>query len=558
MATLSIITLTRNRLAKVRRLLERVLPQLDDGDELLLLDTGSTDGTRENFKNFDHPAIRFLHYDGPGSWAEMRNHGVAHARGELIAFVDDDCLPARDWVARGKAGLAEADALGGMVQPLGLPAFPAWWHPNMAWMVGLSVPGQTGPDAGRIHYPFTANLWARTSVCRAVPFQELGGTLGGEETARYRTGREDAQWWRTVRSRGYRTRFDPWLVVGHAIDPARLDLKYLHRRARNDGAAWAVREGTREDLAPLAYQWWREFFTMLGAVAVGDDERRCHWHYHRLMLIRHGKAVRGLEQKFLSDGTKRWRHYVKPWYLDALKRLAWDQAKTGMRNLLGMRWRTRPVKQTAINIERVAVIAFGYLGDMVILQSALRGLMNANPWLDVYVVAQANNAQVLRDVRRLNVTPTPDVEPGSRAAREWLQSWFDRLDPDVIVAPYLHEPWGRLVTALKRPPRPIFGFDHDQGVRRKILLERLHVRVHKNLEFHEVDNLCALLRAAGLHCEPAPAVLAAAAPDLEGRAPGPLAGGAPGSRNAARDAQPPMPATPRRSGRWRRGASCWS
>lgn len=514
MSNLSIITLTRNRLAKVRRLLERVLPQLEEGDELMLLDTGSTDGTREIFKNFDHPAISFLHYDGPGSWAEMRNFGVAHARGEMIAFVDDDCLPARDWVARGKAALLDADAVGGIVQPLGLFAFPAWWHPDMAWMVGLSVPGQIGPDAGRLHYPFTANLWARTSVCRAVPFQEVGGKLGGEETARYRTGREDAQWWRTIRMQGFRTRFDTGLVVGHAIDASRLDLNYLHRRARNDGLAWAVREGTREDLAPLAYQWWIQFFAMLGAVGVDDDERRCHWHFHRLMMIRHGKAIRGLEQKFFSDGS-RWRHYLKPWYLDALKRLAWDKAKAGLRNLLGMRWRTRPVKPTAVNIERVAVIAFGYLGDMVILQSALRGLMNANPWLDIYVVAAPGNACVLRDVRRLNVTPAPDLPPGSRAAQEWLANWFERLDPDVIIAPYLHEPWGRLVTSMKRPPRPIYGFDHDQGLKRKILLERLHVRVHKNLEFHEVDNICALLRAAGLHCDPAPAALQPGAAEVE-------------------------------------------
>ena len=31
------------------------------------------------------------------------------------------------------------------------------------------------------------------------------------------------------------------------------------------------------------------------------------------------------------------------------------------------------------------------------------------------------------------------------------RGWLDLLDPDVIVAPYLHEPWGGTLTALRRP-----------------------------------------------------------------------------------------------------------
>lgn len=498
MTGLTVITLTRNRLEKVRRLIDRLLPQLAAGDEILLIDTGSTDGTRERLAELNHPQIRSVYYDGPGSWAEMRNFGVRHARGGMIAFLDDDCLPDPDWAARGKAGLLEADAVGGMVRPLGIYSFPSWWHPEMAWMVGLSVPGQAGPDAGRIHYPFTANLWARASVCQAEPFQELGGQLGGEESKRYRTGREDAQWWRRLRTLGYRTRFDPHLGVGHAIDHARLDLDYLRRRARMDGHAWAVREGTREDFAPLAYQWWRQLFMALGAALEEPETRLCHWHFHRLTFERHGAALRGLREKFGPEpgGLAR-----------ALGRLAWDNGKRVARGLAAPLARSKPKRRQPVTLERLAVIAFGYLGDMVILQSALRGMMKDNPWLEVYVVASPNGACVLRDVRRLNVTATPELTPGSSAAQAWLANWLDRLDPDVIFAPYLHEPWGRTLTALRRPPRPVYGFDHDQGLRRMIQLERLGVRVRKDLERHEVENLCALFRAGGIECAPAPAMI---------------------------------------------------
>lgn len=505
MPTLSVITLTRNRLDKVLRLIERLVPQLAPGDEWLLIDTGSDDGTRERLRTLAIPVIRLLIFEGEGSWAEMRNFGVAQARGSCIAFLDDDCLPAEDWVLRGKAALAEADAVGGIVQPLGIPFFPPWWHPEMAWMAGLSVPGQAGPDAGRIHYPSTSNLWARASVCRAVAFQEVGGELGGEERARYRTGREDAQWWRRLRVEGYRTRFDPLLTAGHAIDPARLDLDYLHRRAGLDGQAWAMREGTRQDLAPLAYQWWRQFFSSFGALWGEEGARTCDWHYHRLTLHRHGEAIKGLEAKYFSGPWSAPLRLLKPWYLGGLGRLTFHQAKTGARLVLQPMLKSRPLRPAAVEPERLAIVAFGFLGDLIILQSALRGLMHAYPHLELYVLAPPAAAAVLADVKRLNVTITPELKPASRKAREWVAGWLERLDPDVIVAPYLHEPWGRTLLALSNPPRPIIGFDADQGLKRLRHLERLGCRVHKNMAVHESLNLCALFGAAGFACEPQPA-----------------------------------------------------
>jgi ADP-heptose:LPS heptosyltransferase len=88
-----------------------------------------------------------------------------------------------------------------------------------------------------------------------------------------------------------------------------------------------------------------------------------------------------------------------------------------------------------------------------------------------------------------------------------MEDWLARLDPDAIVAPYLHGPWGAALARMARPPRPIVGFDHDQGLVRRWMLERLSVRVHKRLDLHELDNLGALLGAVGLACEPEPAVI---------------------------------------------------
>jgi len=56
------------------------------------------------------------------------------------------------------------------------------------------------------------------------------------------------------------------------------------------------------------------------------------------------------------------------------------------------------------------------------------------------VVAPKGSALVLRDVRRLNVTPTPDLPPNSRAGARLALRLLDRLDPDIILHPTFTSP----------------------------------------------------------------------------------------------------------------------
>jgi ADP-heptose:LPS heptosyltransferase/GT2 family glycosyltransferase len=515
MATLSVITLTCNRLAHLEKLWEALRTQLGPADEWLLLDTGATDATPDVFANHADPRIRYLRHDSTGgSWAEARNAGMRAARGTLLAFLDDDCLPLADWAARGKAQLLEidggCDAVGGMVRPRGIKAFPGWWHPGMGWMVGLSVPAHATALAQSTAYPFTANLFVRAAAARAEPFQELGGALGGAEAERYATGREDAEWWHRLRVRGYATRFDPELAVGHAIDPARLDLKYLRRRAALDGAAWAQREGTtesaRREIAQALYLAWRELALLSTALLREESARLGQWHLHRLGRAQQLALAQALAVRFRgwSPRATRWR--LLPAHALALSHLAVDSAKAAARELLRPALCARPARPWRQPVERLGVLAFGYLGDLLLLQAVLRGVMAEHPQLEVYVLAPAAAAVALGGIRRLNLTLLPTAQPDASSA-EYLATWLHRLDPDALIAPYLHAPWGDVLTRIRRPPCPVAAFDGDHTFARRWQQERLAPQVHKDFTRHEIDNLANLLGWAGLPCTPQPARL---------------------------------------------------
>ncbi len=86
----SIIMPAYNAQAYLALAVKSVLEQNYSHLELLVVDDGSTDGTAQH-PILQDPRIRVLHQENAGP-AAARNLGLAHARGELIAFIDADDL----------------------------------------------------------------------------------------------------------------------------------------------------------------------------------------------------------------------------------------------------------------------------------------------------------------------------------------------------------------------------------------------------------------------------------------------------------------------------------
>ena len=63
--------------------------------EVILVDDGSTDDTREIAARFPH--VRYFHQTNHGL-SHARNYGAAVAKGEIFAYTDSDCMADPDWL----------------------------------------------------------------------------------------------------------------------------------------------------------------------------------------------------------------------------------------------------------------------------------------------------------------------------------------------------------------------------------------------------------------------------------------------------------------------------
>jgi rhamnosyltransferase len=95
----SIVVLSKNDAANVEAGLKAIYSQKDvDGFEVIVVDSGSTDGTLEVLSRFpvrvkQIPSTSFHH-------AQTRNLAASIARGEILVFLSQDALPASEfWLA---------------------------------------------------------------------------------------------------------------------------------------------------------------------------------------------------------------------------------------------------------------------------------------------------------------------------------------------------------------------------------------------------------------------------------------------------------------------------
>lgn len=139
-STLSVVIPTFRRPDLLRRCLDALEAQaIDPADfEILVVDDARCEDTRRFVEAYARerpggPALAYLRPpEGARGPAAARNAGWRAASGEIIAFTDDDTVPAADWLAEGRKALRSGTAAVWGKVTVPLPALPTDWERNTA------------------------------------------------------------------------------------------------------------------------------------------------------------------------------------------------------------------------------------------------------------------------------------------------------------------------------------------------------------------------------------------------------------------------------------------
>lgn len=100
-----------------------------------------------------------------------RNTGIAAARCEIVAFLDDDAVAAPDWLENLAAAYHDSDviAAGGSIEPSWQAARPGWFPDEFDWVVGCTYRGMPKTTT-RVRNLIGANMSFRKQI-----FEDIGG-----------------------------------------------------------------------------------------------------------------------------------------------------------------------------------------------------------------------------------------------------------------------------------------------------------------------------------------------------------------------------------------------
>lgn len=240
---ISVVIATRDR----ARLLDSTLNALSHQEwpgcpfEILVVDNASRDETPAVVAAAARrgPApIVYLREEKPGK-SHALNTAVAHARGDLLAFTDDDMLPcSAAWLAVYARTLAEtgADYATGRILPLWEALPPRWLSPALYGAVGISDGGTRRLHLGRNLNEHIMPLGGNMALRRHV-LDRIGGWNPdlGKLQGTLRTG-EDHDFGMRMVNAGFSGVYEPEASMYHRVPADRLRLRYFRRWFYENGS----------------------------------------------------------------------------------------------------------------------------------------------------------------------------------------------------------------------------------------------------------------------------------------------------------------------------------
>ena len=229
---LSLAICTYNRSALLNRVLDSLTNQTppDVELEILIVDNGSTDKTRDvvNARQLLDSRIRYVVEQEAGI-AHARNRAMAEARGEYLAFIDDDAWAEPEWLLNLLAPLQTVtprpDCVVGPVSLVWEGKRPDWFPARFESLLCRYEMGNSARFLDADGYLLTTN-----SLFHRETLLKLGGMrtdLGHKRKALI--GGEDNDIFNRLIANGHSVYYQPQARVNHPVPKERQTRRFLLR-----------------------------------------------------------------------------------------------------------------------------------------------------------------------------------------------------------------------------------------------------------------------------------------------------------------------------------------
>jgi len=212
-------------------LLAQTFPKRDF--EILVVDnTAAPGGLAELQTRYPSSDLfTWCHEPVPGL-SRARNLAVRMARGEILAFIDDDARVRSDWltamVNAFEAFGPRAEAVGGRVELIWTRPRPTWLHDDLLGFLSMVNWGGTRRTVQRDEWIAGTNMAFRTAALRTTNgFSEGLGRRGGGALL----SNEEQELLDRIRGRGGWVAYAPEMCVDHTVGSERLTQPWFRKRA---------------------------------------------------------------------------------------------------------------------------------------------------------------------------------------------------------------------------------------------------------------------------------------------------------------------------------------
>ena len=195
----------------------------------------AVDGNRELYRKVlsgfaDNNIVRAVLLEKNAGVSEARNAGIRVAKGNVIAFLDDDAVAEKRWIENLVATYHEfaAIAVGGKILPQWDDSKPDYFPEELYWLVGVTNDSFAAEKVVEVRNTFGPNMSFKNEVFREVGLFNSGFGFAGISSVQ---AEEPEIALRMKKKFGKGVMYNPNAIVYHKIPSTKVGVRLLLKRS---------------------------------------------------------------------------------------------------------------------------------------------------------------------------------------------------------------------------------------------------------------------------------------------------------------------------------------